>query len=153
MKVKPWLIATNAIDGTWPAAKHFVEQALAESSGRINADDVLEQLQSGGMQLWMLVAAEGEPEIVAVLVTEIISYPRKTVLDLSLMAGDRMDLWLEALPLLEQWAFEQGADQVQIHGRSGWARVAGLRRKSFENVQGYEPSSVVLLKELEESDG
>ena len=153
MKVKPWLIATNAIDGTWPAVKHFIEKALVESSGRINADDVLKQLKDGGMQLWMLVTAEGEPEVVAVLVTEIIMYPRKSVLDLSLMAGDRMDLWLDSLPLLEQWAQTQGVDQVQIHGRSGWARVAGLRRKSFEHVEGYHATSVVLLKDLEASHG
>jgi len=135
MRVKPWLIERNAIDGAWPAVKHFVERAVASGLGRIDADDVKAQLLEGGMQLWALVTAEGEPEVLAVLVTEIMQYPRKRVLDLALMAGDRMDVWLEALPLLEEWAAAHGIDQVQIHGRKGWERVTGYPARGVSLVK------------------
>lgn len=142
LSCKPWLIERSAIAGAWPAVKHMVEAALAQSAGRLDADDVLELLTSGGMQLWALITSEGEPEVAAVLVTEIMDYPRKRVLDLSLMGGSRMELWLDALPVLEQWAAQQGIHQVQIHGRRGWARVTG-----------YPERGALLVKEIGGSDG
>lgn len=142
MVVKPWLIGLEAIDGAWPAVKHFVERAISEGTGRITPDDVFEQLRSGGMQLWALITADGEPEVVAVLVTEIIDYPRRRVLDLALMAGDRMELWIDSLPVLEKWAVANGVDQVQVHGRKGWERVTG-----------YPARAVLLVKELEADHG
>ena len=142
MVVKPWLIGLEAIEGAWPAVKHFVERAIAEGTGGITPDDVLEQLRSGGMQLWALITADGEPEVVAVLVTEVIDYPRKRVLDLALMAGDRMELWIDSLPVLEKWAVANGVDQVQVHGRKGWERVTG-----------YPARAVLLVKELEADHG
>lgn len=142
MRVKPWLISTDQVAGAWPAVKHFVERALADGPGRITADDVEEQLRAGGMQLWTLITSEGEPEVLAVLVTEIIDYPRKRVLDLAFMAGDRMELWLAALPALEAWAVTQGIEQIQIQGRPGWERVTG-----------YPRTAVVLCKDLEAAHG
>ena len=139
---KPWLIERAAIEGAWPAVKHMVEAALSDSLGRLDADDVLELLRDGGMQLWAMVTADGEPEVVAVLVTEIIDYPRKRVLDLALMGGARMDLWLSALPVLEQWAAQQGIHQLQIHGRRGWARATG-----------YPERGAVLVKEIGGDNG
>ena len=94
------------------------------------------------MQLWALITADGEPEVVAVLVTEIIDYPRRRVLDLALMAGDRMELWIDSLPVLERWAVANGVDQVQVHGRKGWERVTG-----------YPVRAVLLVKELEADHG
>ena len=142
LKCKPWLIERSAIAGAWPAVKHMIDAALVESAGRLDADDVLALLGEGGMQLWAMVTSDGEPEVVAVLVTEIIDYPRKRVLDLALMGGERMELWLDALPVLEQWAAQQGIDQVQIHGRRGWARVTG-----------YPECGAILIKEIGECDG
>lgn len=142
MSCKPWLLERAAVAGAWPAVKHMVEAALAQSAGRLDADDVLELLTSGGMQLWAMVTADGEPEVVAVLVTEIIDYPRKRVLDLALMGGERMELWLDALPVLEQWAAQHGVNQVQIHGRRGWARVTG-----------YPEHGAIMIKEIGASDG
>lgn len=142
MRARPWLIATDAVDGAWPAVKHFVERALAEGAGRLSADDVLEHLRAGGMQLWALVTEEGEPEVVAVLVTEMMQYPSKRVLDLALMGGDHMEEWLDALPVLEEWARGQGIDQIQVHGRRGWKRVTG-----------YPETAVVLVKDLGGDNG
>lgn len=142
MRVKPWLISTEQVSGAWPAVKHFVERALEHGLGRLGVDDVEAQLREGGMQLWTLITSEGEPEVLAVLVTEIIDYPSKRVLDLAFMAGDRMDLWLAALPALEAWAVTQGIDQVQIQGRPGWERVTG-----------YPRAAVVLVKDLEAAHG
>ena len=142
LKCKPWLIERSAIAGAWPAVKHMVEAALVESAGRLDADDVIALLSDGGMQLWAMVTSDGEPEVVAVLVTEIIDYPRKRVLDLALMGGERMELWLEALPVLEQWAAQQGVNQVQIHGRRGWARATG-----------YPECGAIMIKEIGGGDG
>lgn len=140
LKVKATLLTTAQIEGAWPAVKHMIEDALEHGTGRMDADDVLSLLKSGGMGLWVIINEEGTPEVLAALVTEMVDYPQKRVLDLSLMGGRRADLWLHILPQLETFAASAGCQQVQIHGRAGWGRVTG-----------YPETARVFVKEV--SDG
>ena len=68
------------------------------------------------MQLW----SYGE----TALVTTIQTKGGKTFALLLLLAG-RMSSWTQYLPIVEDWARDQGAEEVRIYGRLGWKKLTG----------------------------
>jgi len=61
----------------------------------------------------------------AALVTAIQTKADKTYCLLLTLGGDSMSVWFEQLPFLEDWAKRQGAEEMRIYGRYGWARLTG----------------------------
>ena len=72
------------------------------------------------MQLWLAMEDE---EILAAMVSQIVSYPRKRILRIIAIGGGQMDRWLPFLPGLEEWALENGATALEAWGRKGWLKV------------------------------
>lgn len=70
-------------------------------------------------------------------VTEIVDYPRATVLRIWLAGGD-LDELREMHDAACDWGKTQGCHMVQILGRDGWARA----------LDGYEKVHVVMGKKL-----
>lgn len=83
----------------------------------------------GGAQLWPGDRSAG--------VTEIVDYPRATVLRLWLAGGD-LDELREMHDAACEWGKAQGCDMVQILGREGWARA----------LDGYEKVYTVMGRKL-----
>lgn len=139
MRAAARFLRLDEIESAWPAIKGHVEEALSHSAGRLAPDDVKALLATGDMQACIIFLPE-EERLLATICTEVMEYPRAKVLDLALCAGERMDLWLVAMPWMESFAREQGCTQIQVQGRPGWARVLASR--------GFSEASRLVVKEV-----
>lgn len=109
-----------------------IEAALEYSQGTHTADDVLEQISTGELQLW--------PGQNSVVVTQIITFPRKKVLHIFLAGGNQKEL-KEMDPYVVQWAKDQGCTALTFTGRLGWAR------SEMRDI-GFELTHVMMSKEI-----
>ena len=94
--------------------------AIAHSEGEMGAEDFYPYLMDGQMQLWVAI---NDGELDASMVTQIIPYPRKRVLRIISIAGDKMEQWIEFLPLIEGWALSIGCTSLECWGRKGWLKI------------------------------
>jgi len=74
---------------------------------------------------------------VAALVTSIQSKAGKKYCLLLALGGEALSSWFQYLPIVEAWAKDEGAEEVRVYGRKGWARLTG-----------YEIEYVKLVKRL-----
>lgn len=109
-----------------------IEAALEYSQGTHTADDVLQQISTGELQLW--------PGQDSVVITQIITFPRKKVLHIFLAGGNQKEL-KEMDPYVVQWAKDQGCTALTFTGRLGWAR------SEMRDI-GFELTHVMMSKEI-----
>ena len=113
-------------------ARVRLEAALVYSGGTHTVDDVMGMVEDGRLQFW--------PGPHSVVITEIIEYPQRRVLNFFLAGGHLAEL--EAmLPGIEAWGRTQGCTEASLSGRKGWVR-------SFLAHEGWHESLVVMTKEL-----
>jgi hypothetical protein len=108
---------SEQIQAIWPVAKPLIQKALDRGS-IYSIDEIYMGLRRKEMQLWMWAHK-------AALVTSIQNIDGKTFCLLLTLAGESMSQWFQYLPLVEDWAREQGAQEMQVYGRIGWARLTG----------------------------
>jgi hypothetical protein len=92
----------------------WIEAALGYSGGTHDFADVVDMIGTGQLQFW--------PAPKGCLVTEIITYPKKRVLNVFLGGGDMAQI-LDMQDAVTAWAKAQGCDATTIQGRPGWERV------------------------------
>tara|TARA_B100000575_G_C23143794_1_gene666969 strand:- start:1635 stop:2006 length:372 start_codon:yes stop_codon:yes gene_type:complete len=110
--------------------KPWIEAALEYSGGTHTFDDVKENIIKGIMQLW--------PSPRGCIVTEIVIYPRKRVLNVFL-AGGELDQILDMDSDVKAWAKAQGCVEARMSGRVGWQKpLKSLGWKPLFNVMGKE---------------
>jgi hypothetical protein len=102
----------------------WMEAALECAYGTFNIIDIADMMFTGDVQLWA--------NDTAVLVTQIVHYPRKAVLNAFLAGGD-MDgvLRLEHTAVL--WGKQNRCQAITLTGRPGWSR-SQLRDIGYVNV-------------------
>ena len=91
-----------------------IEAALVYADATHAYDDVARMIAAGELQLW--------PGPASCIVTEVIRFPRKTVLNFFLAGGTLRELEAMA-PLVCAWGKTQGCDAATFTGRKGWART------------------------------
>jgi hypothetical protein len=111
----------------------WIEAALVYSGGTHTFDDVADMIKTGRLQLW--------PAPKGCLVTEILVYPRKTVLNVFLGGGD-LDQLADMHGDMYLWAKAQGCTAAMIQGRKGWERVL----RSY----GWKARHILLTKEFKQ---
>ena len=94
--------------------KPWIEAALKHSGGTHVFEDVEKGIRESRMQLW--------PAPRGCIVTEIVVYPRKKLLNLFL-AGGELDQLLDMYDDMKAWAELQGCEAAELTGRLGWKRV------------------------------
>lgn len=109
----------DQINTVWWQVEPLIQRALDRGS-IYTIDEIYDALRSREMQLWAWV----DEDIEACLVTAI-QYTDTTFCLLLALGGKSMDLWSRFLPLVEDWARDQGATEMRIYGRAGWAKVTG----------------------------
>lgn len=92
----------------------LIESALEYGNGSHGFDDIKRMVASGECHFW--------PAPNSVIVTEIITQPRRKCLNMFLAAGRLVEL--EAMtPLILEWGKENGCTHASLAGRKGWERT------------------------------
>ena len=92
----------------------WIEDALEYCNGTHIFEDVVKAIAESRMQLW--------PAPRGCMVTEIVVYPRKKVLNIFL-AGGELDQLLDMNEDITAWAKAQGCTGGTMIGRVGWKKV------------------------------
>ena len=87
------------------------------------------------MQLWTVTDELGPA---AAAVTQFQMFGETKVCYVLLLAGRDMDSWRHHLEDIEEWARENGAVKMKLHGRAGWER----------KLDTYTKSTVIFTKDL-----
>jgi len=93
--------------------REWIEAALAYSGGTHDFIDIAEGIYKQTLQLW--------PTPRGCLVTEIVVYPQKRVLNIFLGGGE-MDQILDMHSDVIEWAKLQGCSALTMSGRFGWKK-------------------------------
>ena len=93
--------------------KRWIEDALEYCNGTHEWEDIVIGIANGKMQLW--AAPKG------CIVTEIVVYPRKKVVNLFL-AGGELDQIMDMEHDIGKWAEKQGCTGGMMTGRLGWKK-------------------------------
>jgi len=109
----------------------YIEAALEYTGGTHDIIDIYEGLYKGTFQLW--------PAKNSCLVTEIIKYPKKKVLNIFLGGGDLTEI-LSMHEDVIRWAKEQGCSALNMTGRFGWKKPLAQH--------GWKPMHSSYVKEI-----
>jgi len=132
-------IPSDRINEVWEKCEPYIEMGNGKSRDEMSVMDIYARLSEARMQLWLIF--DDDKEIISVLTTEIIEYPRKTTCRIVTLGGQDLDLWVEELlETLEEWALEKNCVAMETVCRKGFI-------KKLERF-GYENAYTVLVKEL-----
>lgn len=108
-------------DGTMPEwleqfvrCRKWIEDALKYSADTHDIYDILDEVAYNRMQLW--------PGKESAIITEIMVYPKKKMLHVSLAGGNLKELSQMAPSIIEFAKFIE-CDGITIAGRRGWERT------------------------------
>lgn len=109
----------------------WIEAALEYSGGTHSFEDVAKGILEGNMQLW--------PTPRGCIVTEIVVYPKKKVLNVFLGGGE-LDQLLDMHNDVTAWAKSYGCEALSITGRFGWKKPL--------KAHGWKPLHASFQKEI-----
>jgi len=128
-------ISKNDIDDNWQKALPLLDRACLRSGERYNAEDLRNLIKTGDFQLWLVMDNDFA---VAALVTEMLYWPKLRELRMIIMVGDKMEKWLDLLPLIERYAKDIGCAKISGVARAGWGKM----------LKHYQKTHVFLEKDL-----
>ena len=134
------LIPTNKVEQVWSFAVKDVADALARSNGYARAEHIKKWILDNKMQLWILWDSK-DKKYYGVVVTEIIQRPLQRCLNIKIMTGSHREKWQHLIKHIEDFAWQNKCDLLELVDRTGWKRVL----KPF----GYKESHVLLEKKKE----
>ena len=140
--IKLYNIPTKSVDEVWKVVKNDIANALSRSNGYALSDHIKQWIKETKMQLWILWDAEAEKEkYYGVVVTEVIQRPLQRCLNIKIMIGRHREKWQHLIKHIEDFAWQQNCDLLELVARPGWKKVL----KPF----GYTASHVLLEKKKE----
>ena len=126
------MLALDDFHIQWDRCAPWLIPALEHGGNTHGIDDVKAMVERREARFW--VGRE------CAAVTEVYEYPRAKVFHIWLCGGDLKELTTELLPIVENWAIEQGCQQGSIIGRNGWRKIMP--------EYGYEPVASLYWKDL-----
>ena len=131
------IITERGIDADWNEIAPLLQKAIDLSCGETTLRSEYEKLKRGETRLWAVTIGG---RILAAATTYFQDYPRKRVVVVGILGGERMDLWLHFQPEMIEWARDHGATALQAEVRPGlvrklnglgWKKVRTIIRKDF----------------------
>jgi hypothetical protein len=86
------------------------------SGGKYNVFSIMEAVQAGRSQLWLLIEEDSETPFVGAAVTEIFIHPGHRTLRLWMAGGDFMGLVKDGGPTFDAFAEAEGCSNVEVDG-------------------------------------
>lgn len=119
---------SEQIRGVWPQVRDHIKRALDRGSN-YTLTNIYVGLRKNRMQLW---TSQHGGYIEAALVTSI----QDGYCLLLAAGGENLEQWIGWLPIVEDWAKENGATEFRIYGRIGWLRrLNGFRAEYTKMVK------------------
>ena len=136
-------IPKENIDIVWRQCKTMIADAMASSNNYANASHFKQWISENKMQLWFLWDKEADIDqrLYGIVVTEVIQRPLQRCLNIKIMTGKHRDKWQHLIKHIEDFAWQNNCDLLELVARPGWKRVL----KPF----GYKESHVLLEKHKE----
>ena len=136
-------IPIKNVDEVWKVVKNDIANALTRSNGYALSDHIKKWIKDQKMQLWILWGPEAEQQnkYYGVVVTEVIQRPLQRCLNIKIMIGRHREKWQHLIKHIEDFAWQQNCDLLELVARPGWKKVL----KPF----GYTESHVLLEKKKE----
>lgn len=117
----------DQIPDIWPFVRPHIARGLEDSDWV--PSEVLESLLKSEMQLW---TSENQGFIESAVVTAI----QDGYCLLLCAGGGNLNHWKHYLVVIEEWAKDNGVDEIRIYGRRGWLRaLPGFRERWVEMVK------------------
>lgn len=101
-------------------AYNDIESAMGYGYGERHLVDVLLELERGEKQLWM---HSTDDDFKATIITQIIDLPAKRRCEVVYLGGLDMLEYVGEVSAIEDWARDNGCDDIQAIGRPGWERA------------------------------
>lgn len=130
-------IPADLLPDSWPEIEPFINALAANGSGRYKTLDYVRAIAERDMQLW---AALDDGNVLAIMLSEMRTYPNAKVARLIGVNGGDMAEWVGHMPQVERWAKIQGASVLEACAPVGWERVL--------KPYGFKKTHVVLEKPL-----
>ena len=73
-------------------------------------------------------------KVIAAMITEIITYPRKKILRIITLAGKDMELWYDFLPSIEGYAVSKQCSALEAWTRKGMTRKLKDWKHSYDII-------------------
>jgi hypothetical protein len=122
----------------WRDLEGFVTDALHYADDALASEDIRKLCESRDMQMWVAIL---DDQIQGAATTEVVQYPRRKMVRVVTLAGDRFPEWRDDMDrALQAFAERVGANGIEIYGRKGW-------EKRLDDL-GYKPKGVRYAKEL-----
>ena len=136
MKFLP--VPVDYLETQWQYIEPILNKAVCLSPRKIDIKDVYEASKQGAYLVWTV---EDEGEIIAVITTRMVFYPKGYALALDFVGGDKMKDWIElVLSTLEAHARHNKCIHMEGFGRKAWQRFIG----KF----GWYPAHITYHKDL-----
>lgn len=127
---KPSAIEVSAVP---PDGIQFIkDQVLGQlapvsryTNGRYLAEDMVRLCEAGSSALFIAFEPDGAErvDVMGAVVVALNQYPRRKVLFVQFVGGDRTRLWRQNMyELLKRFALDNGCDGIEGVGRIGWLR-------------------------------
>ena len=136
-------IPKENINIVWKQCKTMIADAMASSNNYANASHFKQWISENKMQLWFLWDKEADIDqrLYGIVVTEIIQRPLQRCLNIKIMTGKHREKWQHLIKHIENFAWQNNCDLLELVARPGWKRVL----KPF----GFKESHVLLEKHKE----
>jgi len=136
-------IPTEKVEQLWTLVEQDIANALARSNGYARAEHIKNWILDNKMQLWIVFdqKQKDNSKYYGVCVTEIIQRPLQRCLNIKIMTGRHREKWQHLVKHIENFAWQNNCDLLELVARPGWKRVL----KPF----GYKESHVLLEKHKE----
>jgi|TARA_R110002124_G_scaffold50744_3_gene147301 hypothetical protein len=114
-------VPPETLDVVWEEVKLTLKRAVKRSSGKMNVNDIYNNLIDERSHLWIVFNTD-DLKISGCCITQFQEYPTGLrMLNIDLLAGKKMDNWAElGLDILYKWAKDNKCDGIEIISRPGF---------------------------------
>ncbi len=137
----PVFVPKENIEQVFPMVKDSIDKALQYSGNHFTVEDIYKDLIKDKMQLWVLWNTNKKDNFQGCGVTKILERTNSKVLNIFIVTGRNRKQWQDKIPLVEDWAKQQGCTHIETYARPGWSRLL--------KQQNYKITHYLLEKKLE----
>ena len=113
-------VSVDLLPQVWPQVKPLFLERPEQWEELFTIESIAFLLGKGKMQLWTL---NDENEFLLALITELIPFPKTTLLNLLFLVGSELRDGLEFLDCIEMWAKKHGATKSVARGNAAMFRL------------------------------